>query len=198
MKCVLGAAVLIAACSGDRGERVSTTATRGLATAEHCPAPPEDPDKPGSKHLAGPSPHLGRDPLDLGPKDLIRFALDGCLNAAATAAEGERFPSLPIAPRDADQRLRINQIGDQWIITHEVAHPCCLRGRVEGRIDGGLLRIDEHLTGEPCRCECSSTIRTAFRLGERVQALEVHLNDRGHDSVLYKATAATLRTLSAD
>jgi hypothetical protein len=50
------------------------------------------------------------------------------------------------------------------VVTHMLTHPCCLEGHVVFSRRGRVATLHELLAGEPCRCECHSTIDTAIGL----------------------------------
>lgn len=51
-------------------------------------------------------------------------------------------------------------MGNAVLVTHTFDHACCLTAKTTSNISGKIITIEEHLTGEPCRCVCQSTIQT--------------------------------------
>lgn len=101
----------------------------------------------------------------------------GCLSLAeATEASGARFPA-PVVTRDPppEEPVRVGPMGQGVVISHDLAHACCLQGEVLSELQGSQVLITERLTGTPCGCRCSSTLRTAVGLspGEYTVILRV-------------------------
>src|SRR6185295_17987263 len=57
--------------------------------------------------------------------------VQGCLAAERTAAAGARYPP-PDHPADA---VRVNPLSSGLIITHELAHACCLHTAVAASVE---------------------------------------------------------------
>ena len=87
----------------------------------------------------------------------------GCLNQEKSAA-------------DFDQAgAEVFPVPDGVVVTHNVIHACCLSGAVSSSIEGNLVTISERLTGEPCKCECPSTLRTAVGLAPGPWVIQLRL-----------------------
>jgi hypothetical protein len=88
--------------------------------------------------------------------------VQGCLAATErTAAAGARYPQPPGRPPDA---VRVNPLSSGLIVTHELAHPCCLHAAVSASVEGAAVRVIETLDGTSCDCRCASRLRTAIAL----------------------------------
>lgn len=117
-------------------------------------------------------------PADPGAFDT---EITGCLEAPPTEADGARFPAPhPIAPTgDAGTptgfEVRLSALRGGILVSHELSHPCCLRAEVTARVQGPVLTVVETLSGRPCRCTCSSTVRTAVGAPPGRYTVELHL-----------------------
>jgi hypothetical protein len=50
------------------------------------------------------------------------------------------------------------------VVTHNLIHACCLAAQVTSSIERDLVTVREHLTGEPCKCDCTSMLETVVGL----------------------------------
>jgi hypothetical protein len=50
------------------------------------------------------------------------------------------------------------------VVTHRLTHTCCLEGDVSLTTRGNIATVHERLSGEPCVCNCRSTLETALGL----------------------------------
>jgi hypothetical protein len=81
----------------------------------------------------------------------------GCLAAGKQATSASRGASEP-------DELAMRAVPGGAVVTHSLAHPCCLEANTRTTIRGNLVILHERLAGEPCRCECHSTIVTGLGL----------------------------------
>jgi hypothetical protein len=65
------------------------------------------------------------------------------------------------------------------LVEHALRHACCLKGKVETKVSGEAVEVMESLRGNPCRCMCSSTLRTRVPLPPGTYRLTVWLDNRG-------------------
>jgi hypothetical protein len=93
-----------------------------------------------------------------------RATFEGCLAAAGTEQEGEKFPARPKTRSMAPPPVTVSASGLGVTVAHELEHACCLKAEVSSAVEGGAVTVTERLLGTPCRCMCSSTIRTAVGL----------------------------------
>jgi hypothetical protein len=99
----------------------------------------------------------------------------GCL-AAASEADAAKFPlsrEAPAAP------VTVSSLSNGLIITHELTHACCLKATVTSKLDKDEVTLREALFGTPCRCMCSSTLRTAVGLRAGLYRVHVVVEDNG-------------------
>jgi hypothetical protein len=109
----------------------------------------------------GPGPASGRAPL-VPPKEpgAHRMRLEGCLTDATEDAD-TRHPQ--VATRSTNP-VKVDVLGHGIVVTHTLDHSCCLAAAVETTLEPGRVTLTERLSGNPCRCRCGSTIRTAVGL----------------------------------
>ena len=88
-----------------------------------------------------------------------RATFAGCLAGDKQQQSGSRGGS----DSQADE-VRIRVVAGGAVVTHSLDHPCCLEANVRLTTRGNLATVHERLGGEPCRCECHSTIDTAIGL----------------------------------
>jgi hypothetical protein len=91
-----------------------------------------------------------------------RTTVQGCL-AAASEAEAARFTARP-ATRALAPPVTITAAAGGALVTHQLSHACCLRSAVTTRAEERTVIVLETLSGAPCRCMCSSTLRTQLGL----------------------------------
>lgn len=138
------------------------------ASRAHGPGPALKPPKPSfTSRLLLPPSTPGENVSDF----------TGCLSLQeATEESGARFPAPAVTrgppPKDP---VRLGPMGRGVVVSHGLVHACCLKGEVLSEVQGTQVIITERLTGMPCRCRCSSTLRTAVGLapGEYTVILRV-------------------------
>lgn len=155
--------------------RVESPTPSSGATEEARP-PPAQPAVPaphiGLANAATPAPASSAAVAtpDLAPGQ-SRAEVRGC--AAATGeSEAQKFVSRTrgISPPPTVQAI---PRGAQ--VEHPLDHTCCLTVAVTSRMEGDTAIVRETLSGSPCRCRCSSTIKTTVGLepGNWKVAIEV-------------------------
>lgn len=85
--------------------------------------------------------------------------LSGCVTAGDEAAARRfiaRSPSSEAAPG-----VTVTPVAGGVRVLHRLTHACCLKAEIASRLDGDRLIVTERLWGEPCRCQCASTLETA-------------------------------------
>jgi hypothetical protein len=189
------AAVLGSGCP--RSTRTSTDASKELGSQAACPA--ADGDVPSLPEvLVGAAPVLpetpGAQPVKaafqgtglLPPSEpgQARSEILGCLAAGHLRGEAlaARYP-----PR-AHSEIRVNALPRAVLVTHEWGHPCCLRGEVAARVEGGDVRIEETLSGARCQCECGSVVRVAVALSPGAYTVRLVLRAEGAEQILHTQT----------
>jgi hypothetical protein len=103
-----------------------------------------------------------------------RTVAEGCLLAAGEA-EAARCPPPPVMRTGGLPAARVSPVAGGVVVEHPLTHACCLTARTTTRIEGRVAVVTEALGGNPCRCRCGSTLRTALRLppGEWTVALDL-------------------------
>jgi hypothetical protein len=87
-----------------------------------------------------------------------RATFAGCL-------AGRRDPPSRGAPTALQpDDVLVHVVPGGVVVTHILTHPCCLEGNVVFNIRGRVATVHELLSGEPCRCQCQSTVDTAIGL----------------------------------
>lgn len=133
-------------------------AVLALSACKHS-EPVEDPPPPkpapagtgGGLHLFMP-PEEGKS----------RFQAEGC---AAKPDEAEKNANTRGGmPTAADDKVTPSATGTGIIVSHDLAHACCLKADSAIDIQGSSVTITETLSGTACRCMCSSTLKTAVGL----------------------------------
>jgi hypothetical protein len=176
----LSLALLAAPCAQqEQSVRVSTAASKALGSPEDaCRTAPVDLPAfrdelggdldggawTGRPDTAAPRPVFQSHPL-LPPDKPGESASEvlGCLSGDEhTLVTGARWP--PPDPNRPQEAVRVNPLSSGLLITHELAHPCCLRVKVSAAVSGGAVRVSETLEGAPCACRCASRLRTAVAL----------------------------------
>lgn len=159
---MLGALVL--ACTGTSGRAVQTPAPPPPTTPPPPPQSAEGSALPLTQSLA-----LG----GLLAAGMSRTTVLGCL-AAHGESDAARFPVRP-PTRSTAPPVAISGIAGGILVTHELAHACCLKSEVTTHIEGTSVVVSERLYGTPCRCMCSSTIRTSVGLAPGTWDVAVEL-----------------------
>lgn len=108
---------------------------------------------------APPRPPVGQ---QLSP-GVSHTTVEGCL-AVQGESEATRFPSPPVTRSGPPPPVTVAAVPGGLLITHQLAHACCLQSKVSTRIEQRNVVVLETLSGTPCRCMCSSTLRTSAGL----------------------------------
>jgi hypothetical protein len=88
-----------------------------------------------------------------------QFEVEGC------AAHPERgTKQAPPGAMYSQTRLEVQPTDGGVIVVHELAHACCLKAKVTSQVQGQTATLREILSGRPCGCICSSTLRSALAL----------------------------------
>ncbi|HVE86178.1 MAG TPA: hypothetical protein VND93_25150 [Myxococcales bacterium] len=160
------AALLVAPCAGEQKVHTSPAASKSLGAADEAcqaaaaelPALPLEPER-----VEPPRPSFQGRPLlpPDRPGDSVSEA-QGCLSAPEhTPSLGARYPAPAQQPRDA---VRVNPLATGLLVTHDLAHPCCVQATVQAAVEGSAVRVTEVLAGSTCACQCASRLRTAIAL----------------------------------
>ena len=146
---------------------VAVTPTAPIEPAERA-APAASIAEPASSERSAPA-----------PSDAIvaklgewQTEVEGCLALKGAAPAATRSPV-----RAADE-VRVESTGGYVRVAHQLRHACCLNGETRVERAAGVVRLTERLTGNPCRCQCDSTIKTRFRLEASDRELSVQLEDK--------------------
>ena len=105
---------------------------------------------------SGPAMHIFLPPAE----GTSRFVAEGC---AAKPEEAEKNANTRGGMPSGD-KVTPSATGTGIIDSHDLAHACCLKAESAADIQGTSVTITETLSGTPCRCMCSSTLKTAVGL----------------------------------
>lgn len=172
-------ALLAAPCAEQQSVRVSPAASKALGSPDDAcrtapaevPALPDGgalpnlPDlSPAPAALEAPRPVFQGHPLlPPGKPGASVSEVLGCLSGDEhTLVTGARWP--PPSSERPQETVRVNPLSNGLIVTHELAHPCCLRAEVSATLTGTAVKVTESLSGTPCACRCASRLRAAVGL----------------------------------
>lgn len=96
----------------------------------------------------------------------FRSAVAGCAAHPRADQPATRAPPAP-------EKVEASALPTGLVLTHELPHACCLAAATAVAVEGRQVTVTETLSGTPCRCLCSSTLRTAVGLGQGTWAVEV-------------------------
>jgi hypothetical protein len=155
-------ALLLASCAAPevKADERPTAPPPGLAQGPRSVEPGARPVR-----LAG----LLLPPAELGTH---RSAVSGCAAESGQAPQPARGPEPMRAPPPADA-VEVSGLPTGVVVTHEVPHACCLSERTEVLVQEQRVTIVERFEGQPCRCRCGSSIRTAVGLAPGSYTVEV-------------------------
>ncbi len=154
-------ALTLAGCKHDE-----TKPDGAAGTTEPKPAPVETKTSPGPAHspLAG---LAGRvvPPSEVGQS---RSAVSGCAAKPEAAEANATRGGLPV-----EEKVEAVAAGHGVVVSHDLPHACCLSAKTAAALEGTKVIVTETLEGTPCRCLCSSTLRTAVGLSKGTWTVEV-------------------------
>ncbi|HYV45793.1 MAG TPA: hypothetical protein VFA20_13085 [Myxococcaceae bacterium] len=188
-------ALLAGPCAEQQSVHVSPAASKALGSPDDAcrtasaeipafpdgGAPSSQPDlslAPGAA-LEAPRPAFQAHPLlpPAKPGASVSEAL-GCLSGDEhTLATGARWP--PPASERPQEAVRVNPLSGGLIVTHELAHPCCLQAELSAAVVGTAVKVIESLSGSPCTCRCASRLRTAVGLAPGRYSVTVVVREPG-------------------
>ena len=94
-----------------------------------------------------------------------RTEVTGCLARGGSSSRAKRSAG--------------SQTATGIVVQHDFRHACCLQGRVATTVSGSHIDVVETLSGKPCRCLCTSGLRTTIPLRPGTYHLSVWLEERG-------------------
>jgi len=105
----------------------------------------------------------------------VRTEVKGCAANPETADQ----PSSRAAPGFSAARVSIEPVRGGVVVIHDLPHACCLKGAIATSTKKGVTTVYEELSGNPCRCMCQSTLRTAVSLGPGEHLIVLELERDG-------------------
>jgi hypothetical protein len=100
-----------------------------------------------------------------------RATFAGCL----AERKGQRSRGVPAPSASQADDVLVHVVPGGVVVTNILTHPCCLEGNVVFSTRGRVATLHELLSGEPCRCECQSTIDTAVGLDVGLWTVKVEV-----------------------
>lgn len=194
---LLGAAVALGAgCS--HGSSTSPASGGAEQASAATPTPPPSP-RPAPPNAEGqvssplkPRPSLpGIQTVTAAPELVppsgvgeVRMEAEGCL---AQPTRGSAFPP-PAQSRSlgGGSQVRVTPVPRGITLLHPLEHACCLTARAQAQVEGQSVTVIETLEGEPCRCRCGSTVRSAVALAPGTYTLHVVVREPGGERTLFE------------
>lgn len=176
---VVTALALVACKTSDADPKPAST----QPTAEAPPPPPPA------------APSTGARPMPLLPPGpgAVRSESTGCLvDVVSDDASATRHPE-PTVTRGGPAPVVVTATGLGVNVSHTFAHACCLKAATSVVVEGSQVRLTESLSGNPCRCMCGSTIRSAVGLGPGEYELTVLLEQGGSTTTVATEKVAVKR-----
>lgn len=102
--------------------------------------------------------------------------LEGCLAMPSDTEQPTRSFFRP--PPD---KVELSAEAGAIRVTHQLTHACCLHAKTHLERAGKTATLVEQLSGTPCRCRCSSVIRSRLALPPGEHELRVRL-EHGADA----------------
>jgi len=154
--------------------RPEPAATPAASAAAPAPLPAQ-----GSLvHPTQASRDAARTPAPPQEKGASRTEVQGCL-AVASEAEAAGFPAPPVTRAPGPPPVRVSPVTGGVLVEHTLTHACCLKAVVTSHAEQGTATVSEALVGNPCRCRCGSTVRTAVALPPGRWTVALDLTDSG-------------------
>jgi len=171
---VLVAVLLLAACSARN--RTADPAPDSQQTQPSAPSAPDTPSIADEPAPAATPPALGVGGLRPGTPRTAQTSVEGCL---AETEKSEAAAAAHAPTRGGMDGVAVTTTGSGAIVTHQFNHACCLAADVTTEFEASQIVVTERLTGDPCRCMCRSTLKTAIGLALGAYTLEYrqHLGD---------------------
>ncbi|MFO0748328.1 MAG: hypothetical protein U1F43_22100 [Myxococcota bacterium] len=160
----------------------------GSSSSEKRPEPTPVAPRPLEGGRVGPGGMLGPIAPALGT---FRWATVGCLEQGGkNDYDGDTFP-VPAVTRDgpAAPALTAHAVPHGFVASHTIPHACCLEAATRVSIEDGathVVHIDEVLSGDPCRCQCQSTVSTSVGVAPGTWDVVVSLTDRANAPIVTK------------
>src|SRR5512142_1825104 len=90
---------------------------------------------------------------------------------------------------DLDQpppRVQVEAVPSGLIVVDERDHNCCAQARVTSRLRGRAVEVRLELSGDVCRCQCRSTIRTTVAARPGRHPVKLVVVEGGTEEVAYQ------------
>ena len=93
---------------------------------------------------------VGRMLLPPSQAGASKFVVEGC------AAKPSEEPATRGVVTERPDHVDASALGTGIVVGHDLFHACCLKAESQTTVDGDRVTISETLSGQPCRCRCSS------------------------------------------
>ncbi|MBK7579425.1 MAG: hypothetical protein IPI67_04380 [Myxococcales bacterium] len=162
--------------------------TRAPAPTAHDGAPDPAPASTGAPAPTAPAEGTASEPNSEAPQAATEGSseLPGALNASSSKVAGclaspggtEQAPrSRGMAAQKPE--LAVAPVSGGVQVVHELSHACCLKSKIDSKVEGNVVTLNEVLSGTPCRCMCSSTVTTSVRLAPGNYTVKVLVDTNG-------------------
>jgi hypothetical protein len=111
-----------------------------------------------------------------------RFVAEGC---AAKPEEADKSATRGGLSGSEKDKVEASALGTGIVVSHDLAHACCLKADSVADIQGSSVVITETLSGTPCRCICSSTLKTAVGLKKGTWQVSVKTVEGGNSKTAW-------------
>jgi hypothetical protein len=155
------AALLLLGCAHAEPAMTDAPATAAPVTATAAPI---------ATAVSPPATGIGRILLPPSEAGAHRTVVEGC-------ALSPREPPPATRAVEAPESFATSALGTGIIVSHTLPHACCLEAKTAVVVTGPHVTITETLSGTPCRCRCTSTIKTAVGLTRGTWAVAVKTVD---------------------
>ncbi len=181
--CVL---LLVGLIGCDRQPAPEAAAPTEPSAPSPMPAAPDAAAAAPPPRPAGPAGLLGRPSAPVMPaRGESSTQPEGCLaRAPAARAEPAQTRSAPQLERAPSAPVTLTSRADGVRIVSAFEHNCCHSARTEVEVSDARVRVVHQLSGESCRCMCSSALTTQVGLAPGRYALEVEVMAEGGASIL--------------
>jgi hypothetical protein len=110
------------------------------------------------------------------------FSITGCLRSALDGADEKDLEKFAVKVKKgpaAKDHVTVKPAPGGIAVVHELTHACCLKADTKAKVEGKTVEITVALSGTPCRCICSSAIRTNVTLDPGEYAVSVKVTEGG-------------------
>lgn len=144
-----------------------------VAPSAPPPSPPAPSAPPAASAFVAPK-------IDSAP----RTSVEGCLAVPPSDAH----PPTRSFFRPRPDKVEVAVEAGAARVAHHLTHACCLHAETRLEHSGQSVTLVEELSGEPCRCRCSSVIHSRVPLAPGEHELRVRLDQAGDKRDVHQQT----------